>query len=221
MTRLTTLFSMAFVLLAGSVASADTYDHFDRIARDIERQSVALVRETRHFRHTPQYRHLVQDAVALMRTAQHAHNTAHIGCDLGHLEADVRELDRLVHHLEEVVDDIEHGILHGHGHAHGNANHVHQLLHAIEANVHHLWSDLRSLRRPVRHDVGRRVPSWNQPSPYTQWRNSSPRIQVDIDRHGHGHGHNTPSLNPNAISRRVPPGWGNSSVPRFRFGYGF
>ena len=221
MTRLTTLFSTAFVLLAGNVASADTYDHFDQIAHRIERQATELVREVRHFRHTRQYGHLAQDAVALMRSARHAHNTAHVGCDLGHLEVDVREMDRLVHHIEDLLDDIEHSIIHGHGHAHGNARHVRQVLHAIEDNVHHLWDDLRALRRPGRHVTSRPAPTWNNSpyynSPQTNWRSNSPRVRVEVN----GHGHATSHRNSNAVSRRVPAGWGNSSVPRFRFGFGF
>lgn len=190
MTRLATLCSVASALLLGGTASAaDVFGHFDQIAARLERQAYQLTTEVAHYRHTPQYPHLVRDAQLLARTARHAHVTAHVGCDLAHLEADVRELDSVIHHVHELVDAIEHDAAFGRGHVHGRTSHVHSLLASMESNVHHLMNDLRLLRRT-----------------YT---GHGHRGHDD-----HNHGIYSPSVIPspygNSINRRIPPGWGNA-----------
>jgi hypothetical protein len=130
-------------------ASADTYQHIDQLALKIDRAAKAIVCETRHYRHTPEYTHLVADARDLAVLADHVHEIAHHHGSLAHLDSDVAALDAKFHHLESVFDRVEWRAAHGHGHVHGNTSHVKGLLNSIEECIHHLQADLRSLRTPV------------------------------------------------------------------------
>ena len=145
-----TLAALGLAITAFSAtAKADTYHHIDQLALTIDRQSKQLVREAHHYRHTPEYRHLVSDARDMCRLADHLHEVAHHHGDLRHLTSDVDELDAKFHHLESVFDRVERRASHGHGHVHGNTSHVRELLISIEDNIHHLQEDLELLRTPV------------------------------------------------------------------------
>jgi hypothetical protein len=138
-------FGLFVASLSGS-ASADTYHHIDEVALAISQQTKEFVRESRHYRHTPEYRHLISDTRELARLADHVHELAHHHGSVEHLEADLEGLDSTFHHLESVFVGIERGAAWGHGHTHGGTSHVRYLLKAIEENIHHLQEDLRSLR---------------------------------------------------------------------------
>ncbi len=142
--------AMALLVLTSfaSTASADTYHHIDDLAKRIERNCKRVVIESRHYRHTPEYGHLVSDARDMARLADHVHDLAHHHGSLIHLQSDVAALDRQFHHLESVFERIEHNAAFGHGHIHGNTSHVRRLLQSIEKDIHHLQSDLRSLLAP-------------------------------------------------------------------------
>ena len=223
MNRFMMIAAGAVISFTASVSSAGTYDHFDSIAKDLERQANLFVRETRHFRHTPQYRHLLHDALQLARTARHAHVTAHIGCNLAHLEKDVQLLDSTLHHVADLVRDIERHSRHGYGHTHGDTRHVHQLLRLMVADVHHLLADLRSFRGHHDHGVigiqpvvTRRTPvGWGNHSIYDSHRIQRGGIH---SRNDSGHGARHDSHIRSGRNRGVMPGWGNSSV---HFGIGF
>jgi hypothetical protein len=150
------------VALAGfgltSAAQADTYEHIDTLAVQLERYAARLDREfALHYRHTSQYAHLRSDSREMARLARHVHDVAHNHGSLAHLQSDLRNLDQLFHHVEDLVDDIEfhaahnaHGYhggfgYHGGGHIHGETRHVARLLHAMEDVLHHLQSDINEL----------------------------------------------------------------------------
>ncbi|QEF98231.1 hypothetical protein Mal15_22800 [Stieleria maiorica] len=137
--------------LIASPALADTYRHIDELANDIEDKARLLEKEVRHYRHTPEYRHLVEDTRAIRKLADHIHDVAHDHGSLSHMESDLRELDREFHHLVSVFDRVERHAAHGHGHIHGDTRHVRRLLHYIEVDIHHMQNDFRSLRRPYHH----------------------------------------------------------------------
>lgn len=137
------------VTLCSSSSFADTYSHIDELALSIQRQSLAIERECRHYRHTPEYRHLVTDAREIHELAEHMHEVAHHPGSLAHLESDLRELDSEFHHLESVFDRVEREATHGHGHIHGGTSHVRRLLNSMESSIHHLQEDVRSLRAPT------------------------------------------------------------------------
>lgn len=132
-------------------AMADTYRHIDDLANDIERKARKIVSESRHYRHTPEYRHILQDAKDMRELADHLHDVAHDHGSLAHMEADVRQLDAEFHHLQSLFRRVEREADYGHGHVHGHTGHVWTLLHAIEEDIHHLQDDLRSLRQPLHH----------------------------------------------------------------------
>lgn len=146
-------------------AFADTYHHIDELALRIASKSQQIVCESRHYRHTPEYRHIVSDARAMHQFAEHIHEVAHHHGSLIHLEQDLVKLDAEFHHLENLFDRVEHRAAYGHGHIHGNTAHVKRLLNSIEDDIHHLQSDLRSLRTPVSRNpvVLRRPPVYTAP----------------------------------------------------------
>src|SRR5690606_18505186 len=85
----------------------------------------------------------------MRRLASHVHDVAHLG-SFSHLERDVADLDRVFHHIEGLVAEIEHDADHNHfghgGHFHGNTRHVRRLLNNMGETLHHLQDDLRDLR---------------------------------------------------------------------------
>ncbi|MGB7342702.1 MAG: hypothetical protein WBD20_00665 [Pirellulaceae bacterium] len=147
-TKTITMMGLLVLTTFASTASADVYHHIDDLAQQIERNSKRLVSEARHYRHTPEYGHLVSDARDMARLADHVHDLAHHHGSLAHLQSDLVELDRKFHHLESVFDRVEHNAAFGHGHVHGNTSHVRRLLTQIETDLHHLQDDIRSLVAP-------------------------------------------------------------------------
>ncbi len=140
-------FSILAILSLASQAQADHFHHIDELALDIQKKASLLLKETRHYRHTPNYHHLVNDAAKLRRIAIHVHNVAHVRGSLYHLQSDLQRLDATFHHLEEVFDSTEIDASHGHGHVHGNTRHVKKLLRGIEDCIHHMQEDVAALRR--------------------------------------------------------------------------
>ncbi len=144
--KLTTTVIAAFTLaLASTSAHAVDYRHLDRLAIRLTKNSEALFREFRvHYRHTSEYRHLISDAKALRSRALHIHEVAHHRGSLYHLASDVREMDQLFHHLEEVVERVDHRSSHDYhsGHVHGNSRHVSSLMRTIGCDLHHLGEDV-------------------------------------------------------------------------------
>lgn len=151
MTHSIKTFASLFTLLVMSAFTtqvhADEYHHIDRLAVKIQRTTQRLQRETVHYRHTPEYRHLVADTNELFRIATHVHEVTHFEGNLTHLQNDVDKLDRQFHHLEGVFDRIEHNAAYGSGHVHGNTAHVKRLLDLIENSIHHMVNDLEEIRK--------------------------------------------------------------------------
>ncbi|QEG38267.1 hypothetical protein [Roseimaritima ulvae] len=190
LTKTIAAFSLAITGLSAT-SYADTYDHIDDLALRVASQSRQVVSETRHYRHTREYPHLVADAREMARLADHMHEVAHHHGSLSHLEADLNRLDSKFHHLESLFARIERHARHGYGHIHGNTSHVRSLLHSIEDNLHHLQDDVRSLRRP-RHTVQPIViPSrpdfYPAPRPYTSHRRGYDDRSHHHDRDDHRH----------------------------------
>lgn len=128
-----------------NTASADTYDHIDVLALHIERQARLLVRESRQYQYTPEYRHIVADTTEMFRLTAHIHDLVRRRNCIAELERDVRELDSQFHHLEELFDRVDRNARRGHGLV-GCTAQVRRLLESIEDDIHQLKDDLRSLR---------------------------------------------------------------------------
>ncbi len=148
LTKTFVAFSLAITGLSAT-SYADTYDHIDQLALRIAQQSHQLVDESRHYRHTSEYPHLVSDARDMARLADHMHEVAHHHGSVAHLAADLANLDAKFHHLESLFAQIERRARCGYGHIHGNTAHVQSLLHSLEDNLHHLQDDVRLLRQPI------------------------------------------------------------------------
>jgi len=165
--------SFSFIVLAtmATGANADTYSHIDQIANRIQNRANQIVNETGHYVHTPQYQHLRSDALAVAELAEHIHELAHHHGSAAHLASDLAELDAEFHHLESLFHQIEISAAYGHGHVHGNTNNVRRLLDRIEDDIHHLQTDIASLRtvtrRPVIYAPVPVVPAYTQPRVYS------------------------------------------------------
>lgn len=150
-----TVFGLTAILIAimtlNSNVNADECDHIDSLAKKIQRKTRLLVKQTVHYRHTPQYRALVRETSALSATATHIREVAHFENNLYHLEADLAKLDRCFHRLESLFDATEIKASFGHGHIHGSTRHVKALLNSIEDYIHHIQDDVRTLRRTNEH----------------------------------------------------------------------
>lgn len=164
------VFGLAVVGIQATALAGASHRHIDELALQLQRQSRALTAEFRaHYRHAPEFRHLMSDSVALARKAAHIHAVAHAGRDLYHLQTDLRDIDRSFHHLEEVLARIEHHVASCHsprcGHFHGDTRHVRGLMASIGDTIHHLRSDVG---RKVRQRQHYRVRYGNFPVRYSR-----------------------------------------------------
>jgi|GEM_PF-2159564 len=139
---------------AQTVQAGPVSYHLDDLALQLQRQSQQLYWEFRnHYSHTPSYRHLISDASEMYQLSAHVHEVAHHGGSPAHLQADLQKLDRLFHHVEDLVRDIERN--HGHpwhgGHIHGDTRHVRRILASMEDTLHHMLHDVTPapMVRPV------------------------------------------------------------------------
>lgn len=142
-------FAVVAVGVSTNTASANEYGHINRMAVKIRNQTRQLLRETEHYRLTPNYRFLVSDAAALRQLAEHTREVARQKGNLDHLAADVAEMDRTFHHLENLFDNTELLASQCQGSVKGHTAHVKRLLNSIEDCIHHIQSDIDVLRRAV------------------------------------------------------------------------
>ena len=139
-------FAVVALGISANTASANAYSHINSMAVKIRNKTKSLLRETEHYRYTPNYRHLVSDAAALRQLAEHTREVARDKGDLDHLAADVAEMDQTFHHLENLFDATEQSAAYNHGKIKGNTAHVKRLLEAIEDCIHHIQDDIATLR---------------------------------------------------------------------------
>jgi len=145
-------------------------DHMDRLALSLQAQAQRLSAEVRlHYRHTPEYRHLISDARKIYVKAVHIHRIAHRGTSRAHLASDLREIDALYHHTAGLIREIERHAHFGHGHVHGDTRHVRGILAQMRKTIHHMMSD-----------VGLAAPPTPVPDPFGG--------HVIHGRHSSGHG---------------------------------
>lgn len=195
---------LSITLGLSSNVSANHHDHIDRVALRIQKKAQRLLEETTHYRHTPQYRHLVHDARLLRDTAIHIHDVTHFEGNIPHLKRDVAMIDQTFHHLEGLFDHIELEAAHGHGHIHGNTRHVKNLLKQIGRDIHHLRDDLAKICE-VPHSVQRQpyrtTPTFQSFSNgYNEYRGRS-HNGYHNNRH-HGINQHNVYRNPNARTAR-------------------
>lgn len=166
-----TTFSLAIVavgLLGSSVQAASDF-HVDEVAAKLQRQTADLTYEIEHqFRGTSSYKHLLEDAVEMEDLARHIHDAAHNADSRRHIAADVRKLDRTIHHVEGLLDRMQvRSRRHSHGHNYGHyptprrggrafqIRQLQRMLGRISETVHHFQDDVRPVRSPVVYEVRR------------------------------------------------------------------
>lgn len=147
-TKLASIFSVTIVALFASQAQADVYDRIDRYAVKIQKKTQSLLKETIHYRHTPQYGQLVQCTQELSRLATHIHDVTHFEGNLLRLRADLRALDAEFYLLQGLFDRIEYSASRGYGRVKGNTAHVKSLLKSIEKNIHNISECVETLVTP-------------------------------------------------------------------------
>ncbi|HEX5104818.1 MAG TPA: hypothetical protein VFV87_13450 [Pirellulaceae bacterium] len=153
------LFSMSAILVSAGVARADHgFSTVEDLAFHVQDHSRDLYYEVRnHLGQTSAGRHLMSDVVEVNRAAARIRSYAHAGYNLEVICRDARKLDELIHHMEEIVDDLRHAghdhYGHDHfgygqfGHGQFDGRHVASLLREIEEDVHNLQSEIEWLER--------------------------------------------------------------------------
>jgi len=154
------------LMAAPSVFAA--HESVETMTHRLHAQSRNLAIEIRDsYRFSPEHRHLVADAVAVMQSAEHLHEQAHDGANLGHLHRDLHEFERDLSHLGRRLRDAE--VHTGHF---GHSDHiawgrigvnvrfapdtrsVYRILHAIEETAQRLDNEIERLAsRPRSRDV--------------------------------------------------------------------
>ncbi len=151
MTRpISRIIALTTCLLMGIIAAqalADDYNHINSLARRIHSKAKVLLNETKHYRSTPSYVHMVRDVAELDQLACHLRDVAKNEGDLDHLASDIAEMDVLFHHIEELFDTTELcARTYGRGFIKGHTAHVKRLLDSIEDSIHHIGEDIAHLR---------------------------------------------------------------------------
>jgi hypothetical protein len=150
MNKLSSTTIAALTITAGLFAGDARADHnetIDELAVSLMRQTAAATREVRFgFRRSPQFKHLYKDVYDMYCAAKHAHDVAHNSGNRQHLLNDVQKLDELIHHAQEVIDEMS-GPGNGHAahgrHGYGAPSQYHlrrlnSLMHGIVETAHEL-----------------------------------------------------------------------------------
>lgn len=130
-------------------ASANEYNHINRMAVKIRNQTKTLLKETEHYVRTTNYRLLVADTATLRQMAEHVREIAREGCDLDHLATSIAEMNQTFYHLHELFDTTELVAAQFKGSIKGHTAHVKRLLTSIEQCLLNMEQDLDALQSPV------------------------------------------------------------------------
>jgi hypothetical protein len=132
------------------VARADHFQSVAELANNVRDHGRHLFDEIRHHLGSGGVgRHLIADTSDLGRTALRIRANANAGLNLEATCRDSSRLDQLVHHMEEIVDDLDHD---GHDHFdhdcyHVDVRHLQLLLREIESDVHNLRAEVSQMER--------------------------------------------------------------------------
>ena len=145
----------------GSAASANHYDHIDRVAVRVQKNAQRLLDETKNYRGAPGYHQLVNQTRLVRDTAIHIHDVTHFEGNIPHLKRDVAMIDRSFHQLEDLFCHIEAEIERGRCHLDVNTNRFRRKMKQLEREIHHLGDDLAKIcavpqtvqRQPYRYEA--------------------------------------------------------------------
>lgn len=165
------LITLAISLLIGVLAAnhvlADDYHHINALARKIHSKAKVLKNETRHYRHTPNYKRILHDVAELDRVACHLRDTAKHEGDLDHLAADITEIDNHFQHVQYLFDHTELSVSrYGHGFIKARTSHVKRLLDDIEKAISRICVNIASLRAATKPVLRGPTPHY---SPYPKY----------------------------------------------------
>lgn len=154
---------LCIVGLSTATANAEDLRHIDELAIATRGNAANVANELRYyFRGSRHYKHLYRDAYDTYALADHVHEVVHTG-DASHLREDLAKLDKLFHHLEEMIAKLnaDYGFdpLHddfGHDHFHGSYYHgsyhlvrLNKYMKSMSVNLHHLQEDVDKILGPV------------------------------------------------------------------------
>jgi len=151
MTRpISRIIALTTCLLMGIFAAqafGNEYNHINSQARKIHNKSKVLLKETKHYRSTPNYLRMVRDVNELDQLACHLRDIAKNEGDLDHLAYDIAKIDVKFHRIEHLFDTTELcAIQYGQGFIKGHTAHVKRLLNSIEDAIAHIGDDIAYLR---------------------------------------------------------------------------
>jgi hypothetical protein len=146
----------AALALCASAARADhdyfDFDSIDELASHVQGHSRSLAAEVRRqLPSDPSYAHVVADVNALYRQSARIHTLIHAGVNPADLCRDVRQLDQLVHHLQETLSDVHEGHSHFDPWYHTYVWHgpdmrnIRRLVGMIEDDTHELMDEVHTL----------------------------------------------------------------------------
>ncbi|MDF1812507.1 MAG: hypothetical protein P1V20_09835 [Verrucomicrobiales bacterium] len=139
----------AAVLLTTGAVQARGDSVLSQQAHNIERIGREVKNEFQtHYTRSSAYRHLMSDINTFLVKAEHIDQLSHDPrTTYRHIQADLAELDRLAHHLHELVDAIENGRYRGR--IDGGLHHVHVKLNSMNAAIHSMQTTLVAYSRPA------------------------------------------------------------------------
>ena len=145
--RIIALTTSLLIGIFAAQAFGNDYNHINSLARKIHNKSKVLLKETKHYRSTPNYLRMVRDVTELDQLACHLRDIAKNEGDLDHLAYDIAKIDVKFHHVEELFDTTELcASTYGRGFIQGHTAYVKKLLNSIEDAIHHIGDDIEHLR---------------------------------------------------------------------------
>jgi hypothetical protein len=141
--------TVAAMLLSTGISSAQGYNILVRQAHNIEKLGRELKNEFQtHYTRSSAYRHLLSDANDVIAKADHIDKLSHDPrTSYRHIKADLAELDKLVHHLHDMIDAIDQGRYRGY--VEGGLQHVHAKVRSLNSAIHSMENTLVAYSTPA------------------------------------------------------------------------
>ena len=144
------IFVLTTCLLMGVFAAqafGNEYNRINSLARKIHNKSEILLKETKHYRSTPNYPLMVREVAELDQLACHLRDIAKNEGDLDHLAYDIAEIDAKFFYIENLFDKTELcANTYGRGFIKGHTAHVKRLLDSIEDAIHRIGKGIDNIR---------------------------------------------------------------------------
>ncbi|QDU98691.1 hypothetical protein [Lignipirellula cremea] len=125
-------------------AQGDTYEHLDEMALDLQRFAEEIVEETHaHLQGNAYFPQIDRAAHRIEELAAHVHRVAHDRGDIVHLRNDIDDLDRWVHHIDDLGNFIaRRGVRSSEW---GGFQYMRSCIASMLDTLHHMQDDLHQL----------------------------------------------------------------------------